>query len=155
MHFNGSGDKIMQKVLIKIKMTDPNIEKMKFNPENSGSDIRSTVATIIKPGQRKLIDCGFKMEIPIGYEAQIRPRSGLAVKHGVTVLNSPGTLDAGYRGPVKTLLINHGDKDFYINPGDRIAQLVIAKIEHPTFIFEEELSETERGEDGFGSTGVK
>jgi dUTP pyrophosphatase len=142
-------------VKIKIKMLNENGEKLKFVEGNSGSDIRSVVATIIKPGERKLIDCGFKMEIPEGYEAQIRPRSGLAIKNGITVLNAPGTIDQSYRGIVKVILINLGEEVFYINPGDRIAQMIIAKVETPNFVFVDNLSETEREEGGFGSTGIQ
>ena len=145
----------MNTVPIKIKMTNKDVKRMEFNPENSGSDMRSVIAAIIKPGERKLIHCGFKMEIPEGYEAQVRARSGLAIKHGITVLNGIGTLDNSYRGAVKVILINHGEYTFYVNPGNRIAQMVIAKVEHPEFYFEDELSETDRGEDGFGSTGVE
>ena len=95
------------------------------------------------------------MALPEGYEAQVRPRSGLALKHGITVLNSPGTIDSDYRGEVGVLLINLGDKDFVINDGERIAQMVIAKHETVSFVLTEELDETERGAGGYGHTGVK
>ena len=145
---------IKEYVKIKIKMLDKNIEKMVFKTGNSGTDIRSAIKTIILPGERKLIDCGFQMEIPEGYEAQIRSRSGLAIKHGISVLNQPGTIDQNYRGNICVILINSGNEDFFIKPGDRIAQMVIAKVEEPFFEFVEELSETERGEGGFGSSGI-
>lgn len=108
----------------------------------------------LAPGARALIPTGFAMELPEGYEAQIRPRSGLAFKHGVTVLNAPGTIDADYRGEVKVLLINLGDEPFRIERGMRIAQLVIQPVSHATLIEADELSTSERGTGGFGSTGT-
>ena len=101
-----------------------------------------------------MIGTGLFFEIPEGYEVQIRPRSGLAAKNGVTVLNTPGTIDSDYRGEIKVILINLGEKDFVINSGDRIAQMVIAKYERVEWTLSEELSETDRGAGGFGSTGV-
>jgi len=106
-------------------------------------------------GARALVPTGMAMALPAGYEAQIRPRSGLAYKHGITCLNTPGTIDADYRGEVKVLLINHGDTAFTINRGERIAQMVIAPITQPDFEVVTELSETVRGEGGFGSTGTQ
>lgn len=106
----------------------------------------------LPPGGRALIPCGFAMALPVGFEAQIRPRSGLAARHGVTVLNSPGTIDADYRGEVLVLLINHGDIPFVVARGERIAQMVIAPVSTPVFI-EERLDDTARGRGGFGSTG--
>lgn len=121
----------------------------------AGLDLRASITEqiIIKPLQRCLIPTGLFIELPIGYEAQIRPRSGLAYKHGVTVLNSPGTIDADYRGELKVLLVNLSDTDFVINDGERIAQMVVAK--HETIIWQtvEELSSTDRGEGGYGHTG--
>lgn len=105
--------------------------------------------------QRMLVSTGLFMALPAGYEAQVRPRSGLALKHGITVLNTPGTIDADYRGEVKVLLVNFSDTDFVINDGERIAQMVIAKHETADFIEVEELDETERGAGGYGHTGVK
>jgi dUTP pyrophosphatase len=107
------------------------------------------------PGERKLIKTGLFLEIPEGYEAQVRPRSGLALKNGITVLNSPGTIDADYRGEIGVILINHSSEIFEINSGDRIAQLVFAKVEQAVWYETESLNETERGEGGFGSTGKK
>jgi dUTP pyrophosphatase len=107
----------------------------------------------IEPGKRALVSTGLFVEIPIGFEIQIRPRSGLAFKHGITVLNSPGTIDADYRGEVKVLLINHGDSAFEINSGDRIAQMVLAKHEQIDWELVASLSETNRGTGGYGSTG--
>lgn len=107
------------------------------------------------PGSRILVKCGFGMALPIGYEGQVRPRSGLALKNGISVVNSPGTIDAGYRNEVGVILINHGKEEFTINHGDRIAQLVINKLPEVEVIEVEELSSpSERGHAGFGSTGV-
>lgn len=107
------------------------------------------------PGKSALIPTGLFFEIPDGYEVQVRPRSGLAAKNGVTVLNTPGTIDSDYRGEVKVILINLGEKDFTINNGDRIAQMVVAPVTTADFTFAENLSETDRGSGGMGSTGVK
>lgn len=107
----------------------------------------------IAPAQRALVPTGMMVALPTGYEAQIRPRSGLAAKHGVTVLNSPGTVDADYRGEIKVILINHGDAPFEIRRGDRIAQMVIAPVSSVTFELVETLDATARGAGGFGSTG--
>jgi dUTP pyrophosphatase len=108
---------------------------------------------ILSPGQRALVPTGLSIALPSGYEAQIRPRSGLASKHGVTVLNAPGTIDADYRGEIGVLLINHGDVPFSIRRGERIAQMVIASVAHAELISAEALSSTDRGSGGFGSTG--
>jgi dUTP pyrophosphatase len=107
----------------------------------------------LKPGERALVPCGFSMALPEGHEAQVRPRSGLAAKHGVTVLNAPGTIDADYRGEVKVILVNHGEQNFDIKRGDRIAQMVVAPVSAVVFAEREELDDTERGHGGFGSTG--
>ena len=107
----------------------------------------------IASGARAIVPCGFAMALPPGYEAQVRPRSGLAAKHGVTVLNTPGTIDADYRGEVKVILINHGSEAFEIRRGDRIAQMVVAPVSAVTFTERESLDETTRGAGGFGSTG--
>ena len=123
---------------------------------SAGMDLRAYLPDgelVIKPMQRALVPTGLFMEIPVGYEGQVRPRSGLAIKSGITVLNSPGTIDADYRGEVKVILINLSDADFVIKSGDRIAQLVIAKHEQPEVVQVETLSETERGCGGFGHTG--
>ncbi|MEO7222599.1 MAG: dUTP diphosphatase [Devosia sp.] len=112
----------------------------------------SEVATMA-PGARAIVPCGFAMALPTGYEAQVRPRSGLAAKHGVTVLNTPGTIDADYRGEVKVILINHGGEPFEIRRGDRIAQMVVAPVSAVTFSERESLDATTRGAGGFGSTG--
>ena len=123
----------------------------------AGADIRAFIEnkTILKPMERKLISTGLKIEIPFGYEVQIRPRSGLAFKNGITVINSPGTIDSDYRGEIGILLINLSNENFEINNGDRIAQMVLSKYEVPNFIETSEISISQRGEDGFGSTGKK
>jgi dUTP pyrophosphatase len=108
---------------------------------------------ILAPGQRALVPTGLSIALPAGYEAQVRPRSGLAAKHGVTVLNAPGTVDADYRGEIGVLLINHGDAPFTIRRGERIAQMVIASVARAEFVAAVTLTETERGGGGFGSTG--
>ena len=122
---------------------------------SAGMDLRANLKDeiIIEPTKRKMIPTGIFIELPISYEAQIRPRSGLAVKFGVTVMNSPGTIDSDYRGEIGVCLINHGDSPFVVNNGDRIAQMVIAKHEIATIIETEDLSETVRGTGGFGHTG--
>jgi dUTP pyrophosphatase len=112
----------------------------------------SEIMTIV-PGARALVPCGFAMALPVGYEAQVRPRSGLAAKHGVTVLNTPGTIDADYRGEIKVILINLGSDPFEIRRGDRIAQMVVAPVSAVTFSERETLDATQRGAGGFGSTG--
>ena len=114
-----------------------------------------TDSITLKPLERALVKTGIFLEIPVGYEAQVRPRSGLAFKNGVTVLNSPGTIDADYRGEVGVILINLSNEHFLINNGERIAQLVFAKVEQAQWKEVEILSDTARGEGGFGSTGVK
>ena len=123
---------------------------------SAGMDLRAYLPDgemVVKPMQRSLVPTGLFMEIPVGYEGQVRPRSGLAIKSGITVLNSPGTIDADYRGEVKVILINLSDQEFVIKSGDRIAQLVIAKCEQMEVVDVETLSETERGAGGFGHTG--
>lgn len=125
-------------------------------PDSAGVDLKSIRPYMIPPGEWLMISCGFAMALPKGYEAQVRPRSGLALNHGVTVLNTPGTVDSDYRGEMKVILINHGPKPFHISPGDRIAQMVITKVADPVdlpFAEVEELDDTERGSGGFGSTG--
>jgi dUTP pyrophosphatase len=124
---------------------------------SAGMDLRAniTAAINLKPLARTIVKTGLFIELPIGFEAQVRPRSGLAAKKGITVLNAPGTIDADYRGEIGVILVNISNEDFVIENGERIAQLVIAKHERAEWISVEELSETSRGEGGFGSTGVK
>jgi len=121
----------------------------------AGMDLRASITEkiVLKPLQRLLVPTGLFIELPIGYEAQIRPRSGLAYKHGISIVNAPGTIDADYRGELKVLLVNLSDTDFSINNGDRIAQMVIAKHETVNWKAVEELNETARGEGGYGHTG--
>lgn len=121
----------------------------------AGMDLRAFIETeiTIKPLQRVLIPTGLYIELPVGYEAQIRPRSGLAYKHGISIVNSPGTIDADYRGELKVLLVNLSDTDFLVNDGDRIAQMVIAKHETVSWQLVDELSDTSRGTGGYGHTG--
>lgn len=108
---------------------------------------------LLAPGQRCLVPTGLAVAIPTGYEIQVRPRSGMAIKHGITLVNSPGTIDADYRGEIGVILINHGSETFTINPGDRIAQLVVAPVCQADLVEVEQLSETTRGSGGFGHTG--
>ena len=124
---------------------------------SAGMDLRANLTTPItlKPLERAIVKTGLFIELPIGYEAQVRPRSGLAAKNGITVLNAPGTVDADYRGEIGVILVNLSQEDFVIQNGERIAQLIIAKHERATWVEVQELSETSRGEGGFGSTGVK
>jgi len=122
---------------------------------SAGMDLRANIseAVILKPLARAIIKTGLFIELPVGFEAQVRPRSGLAAKHGLTVLNSPGTVDADYRGEIGVILVNLSNTDFKIENGERIAQLVIAKHERAVWLEVEQLNETSRGEGGFGSTG--
>lgn len=126
-------------------------------PLSAGLDLRANIeeSIVLRPMERQLIGTGLYIALPPGYEAQVRPRSGLALKYGITVLNTPGTIDADYRGEVKVLLINLSAEPFTINEGERIAQMVIARHEHAELTLVEELDETERGAGGYGHTGVK
>lgn len=125
----------------------------------AGADLRANFAkdtrdgVMIPAGGRVLVPTGFRLEIPAGYEVQLRPRSGLALKHGITLPNSPGTIDSDYRGPLGVIIMNLGDADFHVNHGDRIAQMVVAPVVQAQFSLTGDLSETVRGEGGFGSTG--
>ena len=125
--------------------------------QSAGADLLAAVteALILPPGGRAIVPTGIAIGLPGGFEAQIRPRSGLAAKHGVTVLNAPGTIDADYRGEIGVILINHGDEAFTINRGERIAQMIIAPVNQAIWIEVEQLDETPRGDGGFGSTGTK
>ena len=125
--------------------------------QSAGMDLRANIdeAITLKPLERRLIPTGSHIALPVGYEAQVRPRSGLALKKGITVLNTPGTIDADYRGEIGVVLINLSNEDFVVEDGERIAQMVIARHEQGEFIPVEVLDETERGEGGYGHTGVK
>jgi len=124
-------------------------------PASAGMDLRAFIADdiVLKPLQRALIPTGLFIELPLGFEAQVRPRSGLAIKKGVTVLNTPGTIDADYRGEIKVILVNLSNEDFVVKDGDRIAQMIIASHEQAEWVKVDELESTERGAGGFGSTG--
>ena len=141
------------KIINKSQHQLPNYETI----ASAGMDLRANLMESIelKPLERAIVKTGLFIELPIGYEAQVRPRSGLAAKKGITVLNSPGTVDADYRGEIGVILVNLSNEDFVIDNGERIAQLVIAKHERAEWVAVNELSETTRGAGGFGSTGVK
>ena len=144
---------------MKIKIVNNSKHKLPTYETNAsaGVDLRANLETpiILKPLERNLIPTGLFIELPVGYEAQIRPRSGLAIKKGITLLNSPGTIDADYRGEIKIILANISNEEFIVNDGERIAQMVIAKHEQAEWTEVEELEETSRGTGGFGSTGTK
>lgn len=125
--------------------------------QSAGADLRAAVTEplTLQPGEFRPVSTGLRMALPPGYEAQVRPRSGLAARHGVTCLNTPGTIDADYRGVVQVLLINHGREPFVINRGDRIAQLVVAPVTRAVFQAVDSLDDTDRGEGGFGHTGIQ
>ena len=125
----------------------------KAHSDDAAYDLRSRVDAELPPGRSAAIPAGFKMELPVGYEAQIRPRSGLALKHDIMLTNSPGTVDAGFRGEVAVIMYNGGKEPFPIRRGDRIAQMVIAKLPEVTLVPAAELADSDRGEGGFGSTG--
>ncbi len=146
------------KVPVKIKRTGhpPGFSLPTYmSPGAAGMDLFAAMeaAVVLSPLERALIPCGFSMELPEGYEAQVRPRSGLAIKFGITCLNSPGTIDHDYRGEVRVILINLGNEPFEIKPGDRIAQMVLQKVEQAQLQLVEEVNSTARGQGGFGSTG--
>lgn len=141
------------KIINKSNNPNPNYS----TAQSAGVDLRANISASIAlaPGQRMLIPTGIHLELPNGYEAQVRPRSGLALKHGITVLNSPGTIDADYRGDVGVILINMGQEPFIVNHGDRIAQLVIAQYTQVKFLNTNTLADSQRGTGGFGSSGTK
>ena len=142
---------------VKIVNKSKNLSPAYATPLSAGMDIRADIESpvTLQPLQRTLVPTGLYIALPEGYECQARPRSGLAVKYGITVLNSPGTIDADYRGELKVLLVNLSDTPFVIEPGERIAQLVVARHERVEWDEVDVLDETERGEGGFGSTGVR
>ncbi len=145
--------------MIKIKVVNRGHQPLPqyATPQSAGLDLRANTdePIVLHPMERRLIPTGLHIALPEGYEAQVRPRSGLALKHGITVLNSPGTIDADYRGELGVLLINLSTEDFIINDGERIAQMVVARCEQGEFVAVEELDSTERGTGGYGHTGVK
>lgn len=141
------------KIINKSNHAIPNYETL----ASAGMDLRASLseARVLKPLERSIVGTGLFIELPVGYEAQVRPRSGLAAKMGITVLNAPGTIDADYRGEIGVILVNLSNEEFTINNGERIAQLVIAKHERVEWTLVQELTETTRGEGGFGSTGTE
>lgn len=146
----------MDSVKVRIINSSANSMPEYATPSSAGMDVRANIETPITlmPMQRVLVPTGLRIQLPLGYECQIRPRSGLALKHGVTVLNSPGTIDADYRGEIGVVLINLSDTPFVINNGERICQMVVAPYSHVEWEAVESLDATERGEGGFGHTGV-
>jgi dUTP pyrophosphatase len=143
----------MQELIVKVERLHADATLPRFATAGSaGCDLTATAELTLAPGARVLVPTGLALALPTGFEGQVRPRSGLAFRYGVTVLNAPGTIDADYRGEVKVLLVNLGDEPFTIRVGDRIAQLVIARHAQPTFV-EGPLDDTARGAGGFGSTG--
>lgn len=134
-------------------VSEPGFEPSYAKPGDAGADLKSTVDHVLAAGERALIPTGIKIAMPDGYVGLVHPRSGLAVKHGITVLNAPGTIDAGYRGEVMVPLLNTSNEDFSISRGDRIAQLVFQRVEIANFIPVQNLPESSRGETGFGSSG--
>ena len=150
--------KIKNKFLIKKIDSALDLPLPKYQTEgSSGMDLYANIneQEVIKKSGILLVPTGIKISIPLGYEIQIRPRSGLAINYGITVLNSPGTIDSDYRGEIKIILINHGSEDYIIKRGDRIAQMVVSKIEKVEFEYSEFLNKTNRNENGFGHTGIK
>ncbi|MGL4403276.1 MAG: dUTP diphosphatase [Fusobacteriaceae bacterium] len=146
----------MEKVKVKIIKSEGVLIPQYMTEESAGMDVRALLeeSVVLKPLERALIPTGIKMEIPKGYEVQVRPRSGLAIKNGITLLNSPGTIDSDYRGEIKVILVNLSSEPFEVKNGERIAQLVIQKVYQMSFEECNELGETERSSGGFGSTGV-
>ncbi|MDO4932613.1 MAG: dUTP diphosphatase [Prevotellaceae bacterium] len=144
-------------VTIKIKNTGRQALPAYATSQSAGMDLRADISEpfVLRPLQRRLVPTGLHIALPEGYEAQVRPRSGLALKHGVTVLNTPGTIDADYRGEIGVVLVNLSDTDFVVNPGERIAQMVVARYEQAELLQVDKLDETERGEGGYGHTGVR
>ncbi len=140
---------------VKFRKTDPSATLPSYaHPGDAGMDLCSVEELVIPRGERRLVRTGLAMRLPPGYEAQVRPRSGLALKKGVTVLNSPGTIDEGYRGEIGVILVNLGDEPFGVCKGDRIAQMVVVPCARAEIALVSELDSTERGAGGFGSTGV-
>ena len=142
-------------IKLPLKRLDPSMEPPSYAREgDAGLDLRAAHDATLDPGGRGLVGTGLAVAIPLGYAGLVLPRSGLALSQGVTVLNAPGLVDAGYRGELKVLLVNHGEKPVVVRRGDRIAQLVIQRVERAELIQVDELPTSERGADGFGSTGV-
>ena len=145
----------MDKAIVKIKMMEgcEDLLPAKAHADDAAFDLKAREEVEMEPGKPVLVPTGVFMELPVGYEAQVRPRSGLSYKHALTVLNSPGTIDAGYRGEVKVIMLNAGLEPYSVKRGDRVAQMVIAKLPEVEIQAVDELSDSTRGEGGFGSTG--
>ena len=143
----------MTKILIKRLSKEIPLPKYETNG-SSGMDLAANIETIIEPGDTSIIPTGLAVSIPKGFEVQVRPRSGLAAKQKLTVLNTPGTIDSDYRGEIKVILVNHGSKNFKIEKGDRIDQMIVCPVIIAQIVEVENLSDTKRGKDGFGSTGT-
>lgn len=146
-------------IVVRFRKTNPDVTLPEYETKGaSGCDVRAFLPEgplVIPSGEWRIVPTGLCPEIPLGYEIQVRPRSGLAYRNGITCLNTPGTVDSDYRGEIKVNLINHSKTDFVVENGMRIAQFVIAKVENASFEVSDDLSQSERGEGGFGSTGVK
>ena len=138
---------------VKIKRAENLMWPKYATPQSAGADVRSKINTIVPAHGRTLVPTGMFIALPVGYEIHVRPRSGLALKKGITVLNTPGTIDADYRGEIGVILFNTSDEDFEVKAGDRIAQIVLNKVEQINWVEVDELDETERGEGGYGHTG--
>lgn len=146
----------MKQVDLQIQLEDENCLPIYATDEAAGADAKASISEniVLAPGQTRLIPTGIRVQIPEGFELQVRPRSGLAYKHGITVLNTPGTIDSDYRGEIGVILINHGPEAFIITPHMRIAQLVLAPVVRANFLREENLATSDRGEGGFGHSGT-
>lgn len=147
---------MMTPVNVQIKLLDPELPAPAYaKPGDAGADLRSRIDFELEPGERALVPTGVAIALPEGYVGLVHPRSGLATKNGITIVNAPGTVDSGYRGELMVTLLNTDKtKSFHVQRGDRIAQLVIQKYEHATFTVVDELEQTERGSSGFGSSGI-
>ncbi|KKL66537.1 hypothetical protein LCGC14_2143970 [marine sediment metagenome] len=153
-YFMGKFEKDDDVVVIEFKALHPDAVRPEIQTVgSSGADVSSVERVDLAPGEFKTISLGFSVAIPKGYELQVRPRSGMAALYGVTILNSPGTVDSDYRGEMKVILINHGPRTFSVNSGDRIAQIILAKVSQARYEEVTDLNDTVRGEGGFGSTG--
>jgi dUTP pyrophosphatase len=142
-------------LIVKVKRLSPEAKMPKLEHEgDAGFDLYSVEDAVLKPMQRKLIGTGISIEIEKGYEAQVRPKSGLAIENGITMLNTPGTIDSGYRGEIKVIVINLGEKEYRVEKGKKIAQIVFAKVETPKILEVNELEPSSRSNRGFGSTGL-
>lgn len=142
---------------LKIKILNNSVPNPRYAHESdAGLDLYSTIDYVLKPFERKLIPTGIKVAIPEGFAGFVQPRSGLAINHGISLVNTPGLIDSGYRGEIKAIIINlDSENSFEIKKGDKICQLVILRVEKANLLFKEELEESDRGEEGFGSTGIK